>query len=188
MKKDDKIQIIIIPGFGESGMDEPYKKLKNEIESSLNKNVIFYNPVWNRKTIENWITDFDVKFKDYDLKKMTVIGFSMGAYITLALSNKYEFKKIIVASLSPYFKENIKDLPKEASKFMGKKRMKEFANVSIPKEIKSSSIFLFGEQDWPIAISQAKKMASLYGGKFISIKNTGHELNSDYIQKITVEA
>ncbi len=179
---------VIIPGFGESGSDKQYRELKKKIISSFGAKVLNYDPIWDRKTIKNWVADFDEKFKNYDFKILTIIGFSMGAYTALVLSSKHKFKKIILASLSPYFKENLENLPKEAINFMGKNRIKEFSNISIPKEIKSESVFLFGDQDWPIAVSQAKKLSSLYKGKFVSVENTEHELTDDYIKKITAEA
>ena len=112
----------------------------------------------------------------------------MGSLISLILSEKYKFKKVIFASLSPYFKENIKDIPTEASAFFGKNRMKAFSLFSIPENIKSRPVFLFGDQDWQIAISQAKKLSASYKGKFILIKDTPHDLTSEYIKKITTEA
>lgn len=184
----EKRKIIIIPGFGESESEEAYIQLKEDIQSYSGSIVEFYNPIWDRRTVRHWINDFKNKFKDVDLSQFTVIGFSMGAYITLALSKEQKFKKIILASLSPYFKENLKQLPEDALKFMGKNRIKDFSSVMVPSTINSSCTFLFGDKDWKIAIAQAEKLASKYNGKFFLIKDTGHELTENYIKKITAEA
>ena len=90
----EKRKIIIIPGFGESESEEAYIQLKEDIQSYSGSIVEFYNPIWDRRTVRHWINDFKNKFKDVDLSQFTVIGFSMGAYITLALTKEKKFKKI----------------------------------------------------------------------------------------------
>lgn len=180
---------IIIPGFGESAKDKEYKTLKKQIRMIYPDSVVdFYNPIWDRKTIKHWINDFKIKFKGINSTEFILMGFSLGSYIALTLTKELTFKKVILASLSPYFKENVKNIPADAAKFMGKKRMRDFADNTLPSSINTKVSFLFGDQDWKDAIIQAEKLAEKYNGKFILIKNTGHELTEEYIKKITTEA
>lgn len=181
-------KIIIIPGFGESASEDEYVQLKKNFQIHEDSVVEFYNPTWDRRTIRHWIEDFNKQFKDVDTSDFILIGFSLGAYIALALAKGQKFKKVMLASLSPYFKENLKQLPDDAVKFMGKNRMKDFADIAIPKFIDCPSVFLFGDKDWKMAISQAQKLAIKYNGKFFLIEDTGHELTKNYIKKITAEA
>ncbi len=175
--------VLIIPGFGENETEESYKKLKERILAASNSTVRFYNPKWNHGTTKNWLADFE---KMSEIKPETiVIGFSMGAYITLLLAEHYNASKIVLASLSPYFKENINLVPDSAKKFFGKKRIEEFLKHSVPEKIKTqNATFLFGDLDWEIAIDQAKRLAKKYNGAFEFIENTPHELTEEYIKKI----
>ncbi|HRH22520.1 MAG TPA: alpha/beta hydrolase [Candidatus Paceibacterota bacterium] len=175
--------VLIIPGFGENETEESYKKLKERILAVGDSTVRFYNPKWNRGTTKNWLADFE---KTSGIKPETiVIGFSMGAYITLLLAEHHNASKIVFASLSPYFKENISLVPDSAKKFFGKKRIEDFLRYSVPENIKTQNpVFLFGELDWDIAIDQAKRLAKKYNGLFEFIGNTPHELTEEYINKI----
>lgn len=179
---------IVIPGFGESRSDAEYKTLEKKLKATSAVVVKFYNPIWDRRTIKHWLSDFEKEFSVNNLGDTILVGFSMGSLIALMLAEKFNFKKVLLASLSPYFKNNIKDIPAEASNFFGKNRMAAFSELRRPEKIKCKSIFLFGDQDWPIAISQARELASLYKGKFILVKDTPHELTVEYIRIITVEA
>jgi predicted alpha/beta hydrolase family esterase len=180
MSKD----ILIIPGFGEDGTMKPYQKLKAEISNELKGVTIrFYNPQWNYRTTKNWIVDFEASS---EIKpNTTIIGFSMGAYIALLLAERHIAQNVILASLSPYFKENIPSIPDESKKFFGKRKIESFLKYSIPKNIQTKNIsLLFGDKDWQIAIDQAKILAKKYHGNFNFIENTGHELTDQYIIKI----
>jgi predicted alpha/beta hydrolase family esterase len=179
MKRD----ILIIPGFGENSTMGPYKKLKKLLESKPGITVRFYNPQWNYRTTTDWLIDFERKITITD--ETSIIGFSMGAYLALLIAQSHLVDQLILASLSPFFKENIPRLPSAAHRFFGKRKMADFKNYSIPKKIKANqAIFLFGDKDMAMAIKQAQKLARQYQGNFHLIQNTPHDLTDTYIQVI----
>lgn len=178
--------LYIIPGFGESIKDDGYKR----ISMFANKNgykVIPIEVVWKNRTASRWLTQIRevVDLNGHD--NATVLGFSFGAYLTILLSQEYKFKKIIVCSLSPYFSDDIKNLPMLAHKILGKRRIENFKQIHFPKNNLTSVVFYIGLEDLDIVINRVKKAYKVWRGnkEIISIDKVGHEIeNESYLQKI----
>ncbi len=135
------------------------------------------------ETTTDWLIDFERKITL--TPETLVVGFSMGAYLALLIAYSHPINQLILASLSPFFKENIPHLPSAAHKFVGKKKIADFNNYSIPKKIKADkAMFLFGDKDMVMAIKQAQKLARRYKGSFHLIKETPHDLTDKYIETI----
>ena len=176
--------LILIPGFGESTHEKPYKTIKN-FATKAGIKVIEINPVWDYKTMSDWYTYSKNKIKDVDIKNTVIIGFSLGAYISILLSREHSFNKSIFCSLSPFFKEQLNNIPAQAKSFLGKRRMNDFTKHSLNiKSISKKNILLFGDKDWGYAISEAKRFAVNNNYVFNEVKDVGHELNEDYINAI----
>jgi len=178
--------LIIIPGFGESKKDVAYTMLKKEL-GGLGYKIIFHTPKWKRNTVQKWLSDFDKFFQKYKKRKPIVLGFSFGAYVALLSATKFIFSKLILCSLSPYFKDNIKNLPPLAYKILGQKRMRAFKQHDLPKNIKIPARFLVGDKDLNIVIKRSISAYKKYKGnkKLVIIKDAEHDLNNrDYIKGI----
>ena len=63
--------------------------------------------------------------------------------------------------------------------------MKDFATHKIPVNLKCPAVFLFGENEWPVAIKEAKRLAKKYNGEFTLVPNAPHELTDEYIDVIS---
>ncbi len=175
--------LLIIPGFGESATDSAYKTIKNQYNKKYN--VINFVPKWNYNVPSNWLAELRHVLSVIDTKNTTVVCFSFGAYITLLSAAETRFEKIIFCSISPFYKEQLSMMPEAAKAYFGKRRVKDFYQHSIPKSIHNSpAVFLFGSEDWPYAIREAKKLAKKYHGEFRIIENTHHELSENYIKVI----
>lgn len=177
-----KPNLFIIPGFGESTNDAPYRYLKEKLRGDFH--ILTYTPKWQYSTANSWINDAKKMLSIIDTSNTIVISFSLGAYIALNTSSIYKFKKNILCSISPFFKEQIHYMPKDAKLFLGKKRMIDFENRTIPSSIKSPSVFLFGSNDWAVGINEAKKLAKKYRASFELIDDASHELTDAYLEKI----
>ncbi len=175
--------LLIIPGFKESTDEAPYQELLRRNENEYT--IITHTPHWNNQTATDWVTDLKVILRTIDVDHTTVVSFSLGAYITLILAESYPFQKIILCSLSPFFKEHLPMIPPQAEKVLGVTRMKDFATHKIPANLKCPSVFLFGENEWPIAIKEAKRLTKRYNGEFTLVSNTLHELTDEYINVIS---
>ncbi len=178
--------LYIIPGFGESIKDDGYKR----ISMFANKNgykVIPIEVIWKNRTASRWLTQIREVVDLNGHENATVLGFSFGAYLTILLSQEYKFKKIIVCSLSPYFSDDIKNLPMLAHKILGKRRIENFKQIHFPKNNLTSAVFCIGLEDLDIVINRVKKAYKVWSGskEIIFIEKVGHEIeNESYLQKI----
>ncbi|OJI08512.1 hypothetical protein BK005_00700 [bacterium CG10_37_50] len=173
-----KTKLYIIPGLGESTRAKNYR----EIIKLARKTGFEVNPVnilWEKNMdMTDFVVQADKKIPN-DSSDDYILGFSFGAYIVSILSKKKKIKGIIFCSISPYFKEDLKDIPLESKEYFGKKMMDSFKRYTFPKKIKSTAWFLIGEKDWPLTISRAQKSFKLWGGikSMEVIKGAGHSLD-----------
>lgn len=179
-----KKTLLVIPGFGESTKEEQYKKLISLAKKDFDK-IIEVNPVWNHRTVTHWYQDVLKSLSGVNPENITAVGFSLGAYILILLSEHMNFNKTLLCSLSPFFKEQLSKMPEGAQDFFGKRRVKDFHKHHLPKKTQSSqTIFLFGTEDWVYAINQSEILAKVFKSEFVRIPGTGHELTDDYIEEI----
>lgn len=181
-----KQKIYIIPGLGEGLKDKPYFELITYFKSK-GLDTIFYGPKWSRNTIERWLSDFEEILKNDSLDNSIVLGFSLGALIAVLSTKRHKFSKLILCSLSPYFSDDIKHIPKLAEKYLGKRRMEAFKRQSFPKDTKNSVIFLSGSEEKDLFPNSNKKYFDLWKGskKFIVVPEAGHDIsNLNYIKEI----
>lgn len=177
MKK--KTKIYIIPGLGESVRNKNYREI---IKSAKKAGfvVVPVNILWDQDMdMTDFVEQANKKIPD-DSSEDYILGFSFGAYIASILSKKKKAKGVIFCSISPYFKEDLKEVPQESKDYFGKKMMSSFKRYTFPKKVMSDAWFLIGEKDWPLAISRAKRSFELWGGKksLKVIKGVGHDLGN----------
>ncbi len=178
-----KKSLLLIPGFGESISDTPYQNLIKAHKQQYS--VFTFTPKWNYSVPSDWLAELELMLSKIDTDITTVVSFSLGSYIALLAAQNYKFKKLILCSLSPFYSEQLSEMPDPAKVFFGKRRVNDFAKHKIPKHInKSSVVFLFGSHDWPLAIKEAKKLSKKYHGAFEIVPNTHHELTDEYLQLI----
>lgn len=184
----DKKYFVIIPGFGETGKEKPYKELAvNATEKGFVVYVIEIQ--WNFRTLSQWIKQVEeyIERKEIVPKRTILFGFSFGAEISLFVSNKQTFSKVLLASPSPYFSENLQYIPQESKVFFGIRRMidfKKYLYTSVCNLKSSHAILFFGENDWDIGIKTSKKVAKKNEVDFLLVPKSGHELTVEYINEI----
>lgn len=134
------------------------------------------------------MTDF-VAQAESKIKKLPeeryILGFSLGAYIAAVLSQKVDANGFFFCSISPYFKENLKDTPAETRKYWGQKIMRSFGRYSFPGNVSARAWFLMGDKDWEIAQKAIIGFYKKWKGKksLIWINNAGHELSHPTYEK-----
>ncbi len=181
-----KKYFIILPGFGETGKEKPYKELsKYAVQQGYIVHIVKIQ--WDFRILSQWIIQVEkyLEEKHIESEKAVLFGFSFGAEVAFHIAKNKTFKQLLLASISPYFSENLKYIPKESSDFFGIRRMNDFKKYSYRRVLgikNSNTLFFFGENDWEIGISTAKKIAKSNNANFIIIPKTGHELTQGYIQ------
>ncbi len=178
--------IYIIPGFGEKVSDVPYPYI-SKILKEKGYIVKKYQPKWKYRTIKNWVRDFHnflLKENDY---KPTVLGFSFGAMIALLEARNFIFNKLILCSLSPFFKQDLKKISLITLKILGKKRMRDFKQNEFPNDLKTPSIFIFGSLEEEKFGFNINNIIKKYSGpkKVFIVSEVGHDISSPkYLEKI----
>lgn len=176
-------KLIILPGMWDHTNEEMYQNIEDNLKNDFD--IILKNFKWNHSTVNTLTKDLNNFLSKIDTKNSIILSFSFSGIILFNLLDKYHFNKVFLCSISPFFKENISKLPKEAKKIIGKRRLKQLKNISNKQDvIKQDIIFLFGDQDWPMGIENSKIMAKNYKSMFKIVKNTKHEINQEYINII----
>lgn len=186
-----KKTLYIIPGFGESARMAPYPKIAT-IAKSNGYRVVTCSPKWSRRVATDWIKELENRLKKEQAQRVTVLGFSLGAYITLNVARNFYFKKIIVCSPSPFFKDDIRHMGHSAWKFLGKKRMQDFNKYRFSTNIKSEITFMVGEKENTpdFYMDNIDKRYRMWAGKKkkIIVPGAGHDIASgDYLKLIAKE-
>lgn len=179
-----KKHFYIIPGFGETISDAPYKEIITFLKNKK-YNVIFYQPKWKWNTMDRWLSDFrKILYKD---SESIALGFSLGANILALSTESYTFKKVIFCSISPYFKNDLKHLPTLASKILGKRRMIAFSKYNFPETSNIPAFFIYGEKEAELIPNGNKIHFDMWKGnkKYRIVKGAEHDIsNTEYIKTI----
>ena len=183
-----KKKLYIIPGFGETTKDKPYKEIQKNAKDK-GYEVIPIDLSWSRNTMSDWIREAREKVLEYGDNNSSILGFSFGAFVAVELSKEFSFKKIFVCSLSPYYSEDLKFMPKVIIRH-GKKRVADFKKYKFPANIKIKAVFMVGDSEWKFAQKRVgERFKKWKGTKSLKIINdSNHDIgNPEYLKEIKKE-
>lgn len=187
--------LFIIPGFTHSVHQKEYKKVA-AIFKRRGYTVIGFNPSWKRSTVSQQLDAFLSFLKrKKPLHEFSILGFSFGAVIALLAAQTIKPKELFLCSLSPYFSEDIKDIPPRWKKFIGKRRLADFQTMNcktISKKISSKThLFVEGKEykdgkEGPTVLRRAKAVHKVIPESTLTIiPNTDHDIGrKEYIDAI----
>jgi predicted alpha/beta hydrolase family esterase len=188
MQKTRELSILIIPGFGESVSLRDYQEIKRRCEKAApGAKVVLHQPKWSRRTAADWIKEATRSLERLGPENTYVIGFSLGAYVGLFLSERFQLLGASLCSVSPYFSEEMSCIPNFAKKIIGVRRVRDFSGRSSPQKLRVKPRFFFGDRDWPLGIKVAQRLAGRYGSQFSTINGAGHEFTPPYIDALVSE-
>lgn len=150
----------IIPGWSESSKYKIYQSLARAAEKEGYK-VVFYEIDWN-KTLSSQL--FPVQ------KNSIIFGFSLGAIFARLIAQKYECKKLILASMTPLYSFKDKKIKKALIELLNKKFVEDISKNLRTKHRAGSQVIIYGDRE-------DEK------GDII-VSRTGHRLNSRYVQEV----
>lgn len=181
-----KNKVYIIPGLGESTISSNYKQVISILKENGFK-VVPIKILWAKNlAMSDYIEEANKQIPE-NSNNDYILGFSFGAYIASVLSKNKKAKGYIFCSLSPYFKDDLKQIPKESRDYFGKKMIDSFKKYSFPSRSKDSAWFLIGTKDWDLALERAQKSFDKWKGpkELVFVKNAGHSLKDpNYIKAI----
>ena len=184
-----KKKLYIIPGFGETMKDKPYKEIQKNAKDK-GYEVIPIDLSWNRHTMSDWIREAREKVLKYGDNNSFVLGFSFGAFMAIELSKEFSFRKVFVCSLSPYYSEDLKFIPKVAINWLGKKRVADFKKYKFPTNIKTKVVFMVGDSEWKFAQKRISERFKKWKGvkSFKIINDSKHDIGSlKYLEELKKE-
>lgn len=141
----------IIPGYAESKKNNPaYSKIAGYFKHNGIRPVIVEID-WKYKSMSEYVEQFQQIYLKTKLSgNVYFFGFSYGAMIAFVSSVRLKPKAQILCSLSPFFKEDIRDMREWWKKATGKKRLADLQRISfndLAKQVSSKTILLAGAKE-----------------------------------------
>lgn len=139
---------------------------------------------WARRVPTQWIQEAAQQITE---QNASILGFSFGAFVAVALAQQILFKKMFIASLSPYYADDVKRIPKSWKKIVGKRRVIDAAHYHFPSDIKTPAIFFAGMGEGPFVMRRVKRAYAKWAGlkKLELIPGVGHNIgNPDYTARV----
>ncbi len=178
-----------------SAEDAKYSDLRGAI-ASKGYRVVPVPFFWNYKTVAQYVEKFIPFYDKHKSEHNTIIGNSYGAMVAFLAAPKLKPDKILLCSLSPFFKE---DQDKTTLKYrlrrFGKRREKAMGSLSATQTAKAINqtntkiIMLYGEQEktlYPELVQRASHTnKELENARLIEIAGAPHSFNDPaYIKSI----
>lgn len=181
----EKKTIFIIPGFNQLVTDKAYRKIAKILKKEDYFPILVKIP-WKNTTILENTKYFLKEYRKIKSKKKYILGFSFGAMIAFIASTRVRSSGLMLCSLSPFFKEDLR-----ISKTMTKanRAFYKLRSISLAKKIKSKQVLMmYGEQESRSLIKRVTDTFSHISStnKFlISIYKTEHNVGTKgYLAKI----
>lgn len=173
--------IFIIPGFAQRPTNKAYIEIAKTLKRQGYCPILIDIP-WKKSTISQNVEYFLKIYKETKTKKKYILGFSYGAMIAFIAATEVNPTGLILCSLSPYFKEDMKKTNKNLSALMTA-RYEDFSKLhceTLAKKIKVKRVLmLYGEQEARILI---KRVTDAFGHlstnkkHLIRISKTTHDI------------
>lgn len=133
--------IFIIPGFKHTPTTKAYKELARMLKKDGYRPILVTLP-WKQTTISQNTNLFLKKYKKITTRKKYILGFSFGAMVAFIASTKVNSSGLILCSLSPYFKEDLRSVKKS---YVSEIMKEDFATLhckTLAKQVKAKQILM----------------------------------------------
>ncbi len=187
--KNKKIAYII-PGYGESYKKQPsYNKIANLFKIA-GIQAVHVDINWHHQKPRQFSDYVDQFLKQLDKPKGTdifIFGFSYGATIAFLSESKVKVKALILCSLSPYFKEDIKNLEKDWVKSWKKDFIhSDYSFVEVAKKIHTKTYLCVGKEEHLASLTRARSARMrVDNSELFVVKNAKHNINKkEYLEAI----
>ena len=178
--------LYVLPGFGETTKDKPYRQIA-AFARSAGYEVVMYTPKWSRAVPSDWLAGFQAVLPTKPTGKATVFGFSFGAYVALNAATQFSFDRIIACSIPPFFKADIPDIDAGTRTFLGLRRMADLKKYSFPKQLMTHLTLMNGAEEDAEDIEKSDGYYAQWSGKKkrVLVDRAEHDLETgDYLESI----
>ncbi|MFO0970783.1 MAG: alpha/beta hydrolase [Candidatus Saccharimonadales bacterium] len=179
--------LFLINGYNtkRTATDVAFKPLRDGLEV-LGYRVVPVDISWRFTTVSQFCQQFRQLYKEQKSDTNIVVGNSFGAMVALITANELRPDLVLLASLSPYFQE---DIATEAAYIrgmrFGKKRLADLRQYSaqvLVRQAKSAGvkiIFTYGELEKskvPYLVERVKKSAKDFNVEPIEVVSAPHSI------------
>jgi hypothetical protein len=186
--------LLFIPAYQECLKDRNYKLLIKAIIARGYK-VDFVSIAWERSTMDDWLKEFNKKYKKYNPEEVVLAGFSFGANIAFIASANVNPSELWLFSLSPYFAEDAPGWKKSDQAVLGHRRITAFKGYSFNKLAEyincKTKIFLGSAEAKKYSDVDARSRAAgelIKSSELFIVPGAGHDATDPaYIEAVTKE-
>ena len=139
--------VLFVPGFQEDVNSRDYKNVFDVIKSK-GYLVQFVSIDWKRTIVDDWVSQLELEYQNYDAKEIILAGFSYGSLTALIAATKQNPSELWLFSLSPYFADDIAELKQTWLRAIGKRRTRAFSYLvfgSLAEKIQCKTLLFVGE-------------------------------------------
>lgn len=176
-------RISIIPGFTHKPTDERYKWLVAYFEKKGFR-VQLITIDWKYRVMSDYVAQFKAQYAQNPGRENCVLGFSFGAMVAMIAAGSVQVDKLILCSLSPYFKEDVASVPKSWLRYIGTKRVADFTQYSakrVAKRVTAPTIIFCGGREaerFPNLLQRCTQAArDIPGAELVIADNAPHEID-----------
>jgi predicted esterase len=184
-------KVFIIPGFRHTATSKAYREIAKFLKAEGYQPIPVKIP-WKQTTIsentEYFLKQYKKRTVSEGLKrqKTYILGFSFGAMIAFLASTKVRVNGLMLCSLSPFFKEDVKKLNVKNA------RDEDFKTLhcgTLAKKIKAKKVLMFygAKETNPLIkrVKSAYRQISSDKKYLVSIKKTEHDIgHKNYLSAI----
>ena len=182
--------LYLIPGWSEHTSQKEYQELKSRFKNKGYK-VVEISIMWRKRVMSEYVDEFLSQCIHTKNNKVSVLGYSFGAMIACISSRYISYTNMYLCSLSPFFKEDLINVPKSWKKELGIRRIKDFSTLSFNEIIEKwnppTNVYLFfGEEEYHLLIRRVKDAhINIKNSQLISVPNCKHQLShKNYLEKV----
>lgn len=141
--------VYIIPGFAEDINVKGYQEVIKSFKAQSFR-VVPVEISWKYRVVSDYVDEFLGQVSHNKNDEVCLFGFSFGAMIAFISAAEIDPRILFLCSLSPFFKEDLENLPKYVKKDIGKKRLEDLGRYSfkeLVEKIDCRTILVAGEKE-----------------------------------------
>lgn len=179
--------LYIVPGFTENVDSRKGYKAIEKIFKSRGFLVRQVPIRWKYGTMFTYSKELEAYVGKYhkNNEQVYLLGFSFGAMASLLVAKNVKAKAIILCSLSPFFKQDLKLIPKEwhtrEGKVLDRRRLESFRKIDfnrVVKDFRIKTFILYGSKEHKLCVRRAKEThKKIKQSELIPVKNAPHDID-----------
>jgi pimeloyl-ACP methyl ester carboxylesterase len=140
---------------------------------------------WKYRTMTDYVKGFIGQWNEGHVPAY-LFGFSFGAMVALLAAPYVNIRGLYLCSLSPYFREDIRDLTPSAQRSVGKHRMNDFKKISYKeacRKVHCKTILVAGENESHAVWKRTYEASvAIRNAQFYSAPGATHDLSEEKYQ------